>query len=167
MNGPTRAPGLSVHLPVRPRRVRGLVAGRAERAGRMGDARSHRHRAADGLARGRRPRQRRRGVVPPPRADEGASIVARRFTSSGGWPPLETADPPGPNVLQDTVAAMDTQGSVMVVWPERAGLLASRYAAGSGWSSPTRISREYPSPFSSIDAAPAVGFFSNGRALAA
>ena len=79
--------------------------------------------------------------VPPPRADEGASIVARRFTSSGGWAPLETADPPGPNVLQDTVAAMDTQGSVMVVWPERAGLLASRYAAGSGWSSPTRISR--------------------------
>jgi len=104
--------------------------------------------------------------VPPPRAGEGASIVARRFASGGDWAPLETVDPPGPNLFQDPVAAMDAQGSVMVVWPERAGLLAARYA-GSGWSAPARISREYPSAFSSIDAAPAAGFFSNGRALVA
>jgi hypothetical protein len=105
--------------------------------------------------------------VPPPRADEGASIVARRFTSSGAWAPLETVDPPGPNIFQDPVAAMDAQGGIMVVWPERAGLLASRFAAGSGWGAPARISREYPSPFTSISALPAVEFYSGGRALSA
>lgn len=105
--------------------------------------------------------------IPVAGPNEGAAIVARRFAPSTGWAPLETVDPPGPNVFQDPVAAMDPQGSVIAVWPERSGLLASRFVAGAGWDRPTRISREYPSPFFSINAMPAVGVFSGGRALAA
>lgn len=104
--------------------------------------------------------------VPPAAANEGAAIVARRFAPGTGWSPLETILPPGPNIFQDPVAAMDAQGSIMAVWPERSGLLASRFIAGSGWSVPARISREYSSPFSSINALPAVGLFAGGRALA-
>jgi hypothetical protein len=104
--------------------------------------------------------------IPIAGAGEGAAIVARRFAPSTGWVPMETIDPPGPNILQDPVAAMDAQGSVMAVWPERSGLLASRFVAGSGWGGAARLSREYSSPFSSITALPAVGFYSGGRALA-
>ncbi|HVD78326.1 MAG TPA: hypothetical protein VNH43_11975, partial [Vicinamibacteria bacterium] len=104
--------------------------------------------------------------IPIAGAGEGAAIVARRFAPSTGWTPVETIDPPGPNLFQDPVAAMDAQGAIMAVWPERSGLLASRFVAGSGWGAPTRISREYSSPFTSIQAAPAVGFYSGGRALA-
>jgi hypothetical protein len=104
--------------------------------------------------------------IPIAGADEGAAIVARRFAPSTGWAPMETIDPPGPNIFQDPVAAMDAQGSIMAVWPERSGLLAAHFVAGSGWGGPTRLSREYSSPFSSITALPAVGVSSGGRVLA-
>src|SRR5437867_2934789 len=103
--------------------------------------------------------------IPTAGAGEGAAIVARRFAPSTGWTPMETIDPPGPTTFQDPVAAMDAQGGIMALWPERSGLLASRFVAGNGWGPPTLLSREYGSRFS-IQARPAVGFYSGGRALA-
>lgn len=84
--------------------------------------------------------------IAPGAEQTGASIVGRRFAPGTGWAPRETIDPPGPNIIQNPVAAMDAQGTIMAVWPDTSAVLASRFV-GTAWSAPATISRELSSRF--------------------
>ena len=99
--------------------------------------------------------------IPPPGPDAGASIVARRFAPGGGWGPPQTVSPPGPNIFQSPVAAMDPRGAAMVLWPTTTGLRASS-SVGSTWDAPRLISPESLS----FHALPALGLPAPGTALA-
>lgn len=100
-------------------------------------------------------------IPPPPTPDAGASIVARRFAPGTGWGPSQTVAPPGPNIFQSPVAAMDSRGAAMALWPAATGLLASS-SVGSSWDAPRLISSESRS----FHALPALGLPAPGTALA-
>jgi hypothetical protein len=104
--------------------------------------------------------------IPPDTADRGAAIAARRFDARTGWAPVETIAPPGANRFQTPVADMDGWGNIVVAWPHTTGLLASSLADGRGWSQPQRISREYPSFYSSFPGSPALGLAASGSGFA-
>ena len=102
--------------------------------------------------------------IAPGAEQTGASIVGRRLAPAAGWAPLETIDPPGPNLIQNPVAAMDARGGIIAVWPDTSAVLASRFA-GAMWSAPAPISRQLFSRFG-LKATPAAAFDASGRALA-